>query len=266
MSIDLSYQETWMHKANPSLKLVLFLILMVTLLFIHRLDYLIYFTVFPLALLFLFTGHPIKRVLLFSIPFVLLFISTSTSMIFFGKGDTTWFHWGLVHITEESFYRGIHLGFRALNYAIIGLVFALTTRPVNLFYSLMQQMKLAPRYAYSFMAAVRLLPIAFEEFQTLRYAYKVRGVQHEKGLKGMYEKLKFYAIPLLAQSIRRAQRIALAMEAKQFTNGRRTHYYRIGFSRHDLTLVLCVMMSILSAYLFSQYLPYTGVEDVRYYD
>lgn len=105
---------------------------------------------------------------------------------FFGKGETTWWEWGLIHITEESFYRGLHLGFRALIFALLGLMFSLTTRPVFLFYSLMQQLKLKPKYAYSFMAGIRLIPIMIEEFQTIRQAMIVRGVEQRKGLANFF--------------------------------------------------------------------------------
>ncbi len=185
---------------------------------------------------------------------------------FFGKGETTWVQWGLLHITEESFFRGLHLGFRALNFAALGLLFALTTRPVYLFYSLMQQVKLPAKYAYSFMAAFRLLPIMFEEFQTLRHALKVRGVQEKKGIKGIYEKIKFFSIPLLAQSIRRAQRIAIAMEAKRFSQMKgRTYYYNLGFSGYDVLFILYLVSMIAAAYIGSQYFPYFNIPDVRHY-
>lgn len=266
MQIDLKAQETWLHRVNPSVKLLASLGLFILVLLIHHIDFMINLSIVSLILLAFFSGHPWKRVLLFSIPFLFIFISTSTSMIFFGKGETTWFRLGLVHITEESFYRGIHLGFRALSFASVGLIFALTTRPVLLFYSLMQQLKLPPKFAYSFMAAIRLFPIMFEEFQTLRFALKVRGVAEEKGFKGFYQKLKFFSIPMLAQSIRRAQRIAVAMEAKRFGKSKeRTFFYHVGFSKNDLYLIAYLVLTISIAYWVSHQWPYFNILDVRHY-
>jgi energy-coupling factor transport system permease protein len=266
VQLDFSFKETWIHQINPSLKLLLFVALFFHIIFIHDIDFIINYTFIALFLLVFFSGHPWKRVLLLAIPFLLVFISTSTSMIFFGQGQTTWLKWGLLHITEESFYRGVHLGFRALNFAALGLLFALTTRPVFLFYSLMQQLKLPPKFAYSFMAAFRLIPIMFEEFQVLRYALKVRGVKEKRGIKGIYEKIKFFSIPLLAQSIRRAQRIAVAMEAKRFSMiKKRTYYYELGFSRYDVLFILYLGLTITAAYYISQQLPYFDIRDVRNY-
>ncbi len=141
----------------------------------------------------------------------------------------------------------------------------MTTRPVHLFYSLMQQLKVPPKYAYSFMAALRLIPILFEEFQTLRLALKVRGVRYDRGVRGFYQRVKRYAIPLLAQSIRRAQRIAVAMEAKRFSLvKRRTYYYVIGFSRNDALYAVYLAVSLLLAYIAGRQFPYFDVTDVRF--
>ena len=265
MAMDFSYKETWLHKINPSLKLLIMVFLFIHLLMIHNTNILINYMVGMLVLYLFFTGHPWKRLLVISIPFLLIFLTSSTSMIFFGKGEITWAKWGLVHITEESFFRGLHLGFRGISFAILGIVFALTTRPVYLFYSLMQQFKLKPKYAYSFMAAIRLIPLMIEEMQTLHYALRVRGVQGEKGVIGFYKKIKAYSIPLLSQSIRRAYRIAVAMEAKRFTNhGNRTYFYRLGFSKFDVIFLCYLLVIIPLSYVTATHFPYFSITDVRF--
>ncbi|ARI78717.1 energy-coupling factor transporter transmembrane component T family protein [Halobacillus mangrovi] len=263
--MDIYYKETWLHKINPSVKLLIIILLFLHLLMVHNPNFLLNYLVGILILYLFFTGQPWKRLFYISIPFLLIFLTSSTSMIFFGKGEITWIKWGLVHITEESFFRGLHLGFRGIIFAILGVVFALTTRPVYLFYSLMQQVKMKPKYAYSFMAAIRLIPLMIEEMQTLHYALEVRGVQNKKGIRGFYHKLKSYSIPLLSQSIRRAYRIAVAMEAKRFSNhNKRTFFYKIGFSKFDVIFLLYLAVIISIAYFTSVHFPYFSIIDVRY--
>jgi energy-coupling factor transport system permease protein len=265
MTMDFDFKETWLHKINPTLKLFTMIVLFIFILFVHQLNWLINLTLGAFILFWLFSGHPKKRLSLLMIPFVIIFISTASSMILFGKGETTWLKWGLIHVTEESFYRGLHLGFRAMIFAVLGLTFALTTRPVNLFYSLMQQVKLNPKYAYSFMAGLRLIPIMIEEFLTIRNAMKVRGVEQQWGLQALYFKIKSYSIPLLSQSIRRAHRIAVAMEAKRFTGMReRTYYYKLGFSFSDGVFIMYLGALILGSYYLSTVWPFFPVGDVRY--
>lgn len=265
MQLDFSYKETWLHKVNPSFKFIFTVLLFISVLFIHNINVVINFMIGTLLLYMVWTGHPWKRLLIISIPFLFIFLTSSTSMIFFGKGEITWFKLGLVHITEESFFRGLHLGFRGIIFATLGIVFSLTTRPVYLFYSFMQQLKLKPKYAYSFMAAVRLIPIMIEEFQTLRYALKVRGVHDQKGVVSFFKKMKSYAIPMLSQSIRRAHRIAIAMEAKRFSNTtQRTFFYHLSYSKFDLFFLGYFILIIPIAYYTAMNFPYFPIEDVRY--
>ncbi|GAC90271.1 cobalt ABC transporter permease CbiQ [Anoxybacillus flavithermus NBRC 109594] len=264
MRWSIDHRETWLHQTNPTAKLLFFLPMFVVIVFVHNPNVLINWTIGFTALFMLFSGYRMKHMLLFFVPFLFIFISTSSSMILFGKGETTWFRWGLIHITEESFYRGVHLGFRTLLFAIFGLMFALTTKPVLLFYSLMQQAKVKPKYAYSFLAAIRLLPIMLEEFQTVHQALKVRRAAKAKGFRGKLELVKRYAIPLLSQSIRRAQRIAVAMEAKGFTNERtRTFYYEVTMGKYDIYLLIVICVIVAAGYYVADVFPYVAIKDVR---
>jgi energy-coupling factor transport system permease protein len=264
MQLTFPYRETWLHRVNPGVKLAFFVLLFVVVILIHNINILINLTIGLMLLLAIYTGHPWRRLLLYASPFLLVFVSTSTGMMMFGQGTTTWVKYGLIHITEESYFRGLHLGFRALNMAATGLLFGLTTRPVHLFYSLMQQWRLRPKYAYSFLAAMRLLPLMLEEFQILRHALQVRGTRKSYGIKGFYMAIQRYAIPLLAQSIRRAQRIAIAMEAKRFSSSaRRTYYYNMTFSYRDALFIGYLIIVIGLSYWLGLTWPYFEMMDVR---
>lgn len=250
--MELSSKETWLHRINPSIKLIVLVSLCILVLFIDNLQLLIYISFVIFILFFGFTGHSFKRVILLTLPFFLIFLSTSSSMILFGKGEMVLYKWGLVTISEESIYKGLIVGCRGIIFAGLGLTFALTTRPVFLFYSLMQQLKMPPKYAYSFMAGLRLIPIMIEEFQTIQNAMRVRGFERKKGIQSIFFKIKAYSIPLLSQSIRRAHRIAVAMEAKRFTNQKkRTFYYELTLSKFDIIFVLCFVLMLSLGYYSS---------------
>lgn len=251
MNIVFEAKETWLHKVNPTMKLVILLMMCIIVMFIDNLNTLFFITGFIFILYLFFTGHPIKRILLFTLPFMFIFICSSTSLIFFGKGEHVLFQWGIIKISEESIYKGMTVGCRGLIFAELGLVFALTTRPVSLFYSLMQQAKVPPKYAYGFMAGLRMLPIMMEEFQTIRNAMTIRGVEQEKGLSAISFKLKAYSVPLLSQSIRRAHRIAIAMEAKRFSSAQtRTFYYIQKFSIFDFIFVFYFIVMFMLIFIY----------------
>jgi energy-coupling factor transport system permease protein len=266
MPFEFEVKETWLHRTNPSLKLILMSALMLVTLLIHNPNIQLFLTLASFLLFAAWSGWPARFTVLLTLPFLLVFVSSSMSMILFGKGSTVWFEWGWIRVSQESFYRGLHTGLRSLAFAFFGLAFSLTTRPVLLFYSLMQQLKLKPKYAYSFMAAIRLIPILLEELQTIRMAMTVRGLETKRGALHLFRRMKAYAVPLLSQSIRRAHRIAVAMEAKQFGDGERTSYYRTGFSVNDAWLAAVCLLLFLLSYAAGNAVPVWPVTDVRALD
>ncbi len=103
-----------------------------------------------------------------------------------------------------------------------------------------------------------------EEFQTVHQALKVRRAAKAKGFRGKLELMKRYAIPLLSQSIRRAQRIAVAMEAKGFTNERaRTFYYELTLGKYDVYLFVVICVIVAVGYYAAHAFPYVAIKDVR---
>ncbi|WNR44902.1 energy-coupling factor transporter transmembrane component T family protein [Paenibacillus roseipurpureus] len=265
MQLTFPYRETWVHRVNPGVKLILAIALFIVVVFTHHLMTMLILTVGALLPLALLSGHPYKRLLLYASPFLLIFVSSSLGMMMFGKGETEWFHFGIVRITEESFYRGIHLGLRGTQVAAVGLLFSLTTRPVALFYAMMQQWNVAPKYAYSFLAALRMLPVMLEELQTLRYAIQIRGNNTRRNpLTSWYSTMRMIAIPLLAQSIRRAHRTAVAMEAKRFSMSRkRTYYYVSSYSRLDIYYIAYWLLLLAGTHGLAAIWPFLGGVDVR---
>ncbi|TCP31585.1 energy-coupling factor transport system permease protein [Scopulibacillus darangshiensis] len=256
-------RSTWFYNVNPALKFGVIAALFIVGLFIHNLNTMIWLTGCFFVSYLLFTG--LAKMISFWLLFTafILAILSSTTMIFFGKGDHVLFQWHFLIISEESLARGLHIGLRTFLYTVIGMLFATTTRPVQFFYSLMQQIKCPPKYAYGFLAAFRMLPIMYEEFYTIRAAMKVRGMDRKKGIKARYTKIKRYAIALLSQSIRRAQRTAVAMEAKRFseTSGR-TYYYIMTYSRYDLVFIITIAGLVAAAFWLSVAFPFTPYTNV----
>lgn len=248
--------QTWLHRVNPAIKLVVFIILLLVALLNRQLDFALYQLVLYTLLLFLCSGHSKKKLLLLTLPFLFLFVSTASTMILFGKGDHVWWSWGLIRISEESFYRGLVIGVKTLCFGMLGLTFAFTTKPILLFYALMQQFRLPPQYAYSFIASLRLLPAIWDDYRTRSHALQIRGVRYSGGLRGIFERLHMYALPLLAQSIRRAQRVAVAMEAKRFQMSKsRTYYYVTRYHRIDLVFVLLMFALVMAIFLLTLRFP-----------
>jgi energy-coupling factor transport system permease protein len=92
----------------------------------------------------------------------------------------------------------------------------LATDPTDLADSLQQQLRLSPRLAVGALAAVRLMPTIAQEWQTLRLARRARGVSAGRSPLAMVEILIGQLFSLLVSAIRRATRLATAMEARGF--------------------------------------------------
>ena len=102
MQLTFPHRRTWLHRVNPVVKLVLFSLWFFAVIFIHDFSVMANVAAGSMLLL-LWSGHPWRRLLLYASPFLLVFVSSTTGMMFFGTGETPWFSWGIVNITEESF-------------------------------------------------------------------------------------------------------------------------------------------------------------------
>jgi len=153
------HRITWLHQANPAWKSVLMFLVMLALFFSRDLAFIAAMACGYGGLLWLFSGYAYRKLLLFCLPFALTFLSSALTLALFGKGEHVLWQWGIVKISEESVRSGLIVGTKSLAIGMISLVLLLTTRPVLLFYALMQQFRFPAKYAYSFLAAVRLVPI-----------------------------------------------------------------------------------------------------------
>jgi energy-coupling factor transport system permease protein len=117
---------------------------------------------------------------------------------------------------SANFASGLGLGLRLLGIAFCGVLALATTDPTDLADSLQQQARLSPRLAIAVLAAVRLLPILATEWQILGMARRARGVS--AGWSPLAAaRLGFgMLLALLVGAVRRATRLATAMEARGF--------------------------------------------------
>ena len=152
---------------------------------------------------------------------------------------------------------------RTTTVSFFGILIAFTSQIVLVFYSLMQHLKVKPKVAYAFMAAIRMVPLMFMSFLQLRKSLKIRyqliSAQNYRGIK----RVKHLIIPLLSQNIRKAHQLSVAMEKKGFKDGPRTYYYHAPFSYKDILLIIVMGLILISAYYLSLYFPITGIDDVR---
>jgi energy-coupling factor transport system permease protein len=93
------------------------------------------------------------------------------------------------------------------------------------------------------MAGYRMLPLLSGEYALIRAAHRVRGVREGSGFAGRMARFRRYAVPLLAGAVRRAGRVALAMDARAFgASGRRTYRRRMTVEARDWVFVAATVV------------------------
>lgn len=150
---------------------------------------------------------------------------------------------GPLKVTEPALVTAASLSLRLLAFATLSMVFVRTTEPSDLILSLIHQAHLNYRFAYGIMAGYRMLPLLSGEYALIRAAHRVRGVREGSGLAGRMARSRRYAVPLLAGAVRRAGRVALAMDARAFgASARRTYRRRMTVDARDWVFVAATVM------------------------
>lgn len=254
---------SFVDDVNIITKLAIAVILFFFVIFVHQFDYMLYITLLMLIFLLLFNGLKFKVIFVFILFTVTFSLISALFMIFYGDGTHTIFKLGFIQITTESLYRGLHLAMRTTTVSLFGILIAFTSQIVMIFYSLMQHLKVKPKVAYAFMAAIRMVPLMFTSLFELRKSLKMRYQMIDSRNYRGFQRLKHLVIPLLSQNIRKAHQLSVAMEKKGFKDGPRTYYYYAPFSYKDLLLIVVVSSILIVAYFLAQYIPITGINDVR---
>lgn len=76
-----------------------------------------------------------------------------------------------------------------------------------------------------------------------------------RGIKGRINQFRRYAIPLLANGIRKAERVSIAMESKGFTGDTdRTHYHNMTVDKRDWLFFALMIGVLIAVFVLSYYL------------
>lgn len=123
---------------------------------------------------------------------------------------------GPVRIGAETLVNGAGLALRLLAIALAGILATATSDPTETADALTQQAHVSPRFAIGVLAALRLLPMLARDGQVIAMARRARGIDAGRSPLAALRLLGSRLMGLLVAAIRRASRLALAMEARGF--------------------------------------------------
>jgi energy-coupling factor transport system permease protein len=123
---------------------------------------------------------------------------------------------GPLQIGAGTLTSGAGLALRLLAIVLAGVLATATSEPIDVADALIQQLRVSPRFAIGVLAALRLLPLLAQEWQTLGMARRARGVEAGRSPAAAVRLFGGKLLSLLVGVIRRGARLASAMEARGF--------------------------------------------------
>ncbi|GGE20747.1 energy-coupling factor transporter transmembrane protein EcfT [Marinithermofilum abyssi] len=175
-------------------------------------------------------------------PILWLIALTALLHLGFTKGGDLLLQWGPVTVYEEGVRQAGWMSLRFLLLVVMGTLLTLTTSPIDLTDGLERLLKpleklRVPAHELALMMsiALRFLPALWEETEKIIKAQQARGADFETG--NLFQRAKSYIpviIPLFVSAFRRAEELALAMEARCYRGGKgRTRIRQLQFAPRD---------------------------------
>lgn len=233
--------ETFVHKLDPRTKILLSILFIISLFVVDK--FIGYILIIGILALTVYIAKLQPRYLYKGLkPVFFLIIFTAVLNIFMIKGtaDTMIFELGFVKVYEEGLRTAAFMALRLI-FLIMGTsVLTLTTSPIELtdgIESLLRPIgkEIAHELAMMMTIALRFIPTLMDETDKIMMAQKARGADFETG--GIIQKAKSLIpllVPLFISSFRRADELAMAMEARAYRGGNgRTRMKQLKFTNRD---------------------------------
>jgi energy-coupling factor transport system permease protein len=241
--------ESIIHRLDARVKLVITFFYILSLFFVNTfVGYL--FVIFVLGLAVKASKVPLKFMLkgIKSIMIIILF--TAGINIFMTQGDTVLFQKGIITITQEGVFLAIKMCIRLILLIIGSSILTLTTTPIQLTdgieYLLRPWKKIgvpAHEIAMMMTIALRFIPTLLDETDKIMKAQQARGADFDTG--NVIQKAKSLIpilVPLFISAFRRADDLAMAMEARCYHGDEnRTRMNEMKYQKADYVAQVCLI-------------------------
>ena len=243
--------DSVLHRLDPRVKFVSTLVYIVSLfVFSSWLGYVV--AGLCLAATIVLSKVPFKFMVKGLKPVMILLCLTMFFNLIFTPGEEI-FHFWIITITMEGVKMAIRMGIRLVFLIIGASLMTLTTTPNQLTDGLERLMRPLNKIhvpvhdiAMMMSIALRFIPILLEETDKIMKAQTARGADFESG--NLIQKVKNMVpllVPLFISAFRRANDLAMAMEARCYHGGEgRTQMKPLKYVRRDF-----VAYGIVFAYL-----------------
>ncbi|RXI39814.1 energy-coupling factor transporter transmembrane protein EcfT [Clostridium tetani] len=245
--------DSFIHKLDPRIKIIISLIYIINLFVINNFKGYALIIAFT-AMAILISKVPFKFIYRGLKPIFIMIIITALLNIFMTSGGEIIFQWKFITIYEKGLQLAIFMVIRLVLLIVGTSLLTLTTSPIELtdgIEKLLNPLKKvgvpAHELAMMMTIALRFIPTLMDETDKIMKAQMARGADFETGhivkrAKGLIPIL----VPLFISSFRRAEELAMAMEARCYKGGEgRTRMKQLKLEGRDF--IACLIMSILVA-------------------
>lgn len=250
-------RETVVHRLHPVAK-VLGMLCFFTAAFVSEQPLLLLPLAAGVAALILAVGAwPIVRRL--RILFVLVFVMTFVIWTLFFRGGEPWFVWGPVRISSTGLHFALGMAMKLTTFLGVGVLFLSTTKIEEFAYAL-TRVGMPYKLGFTMTLAFRLVPVFVDAATTVVQAQRCRGFNFDEG--NVLQRLRRYVpviVPVFMGALRRADGMAMALEARGFQSNRsRTAFGHFPFRAAD-ALALAAACAVAVLYMTLWRLGYASV-------
>lgn len=256
--------DSVLHRLDPRVKIVCTLLFLVSL-FVQK-------NVLGYAIATLFLGGvialskiPLKMIVKGIRPIVMLLLITCVFNLFLTTGGAVLVHFWVITIYEEGLRTAVFMAVR-LTYLIAGSsLMTFTTTPNELTDAIekllrpLNKIKVPVHEVAMMMSiALRFIPILMEETDKIMKAQLARGADLESG--NIFQKAKAMIpilVPLFVSAFRRANDLAMAMEARCYHGGEgRTKMKILRYQKRDYTAYAITVAYLVLTILIGRFVTF----------
>lgn len=242
-----------LHRLDPRVKFIGTIAFLISLFIANSLWGYLLATAF-LAGVIVLSKVPVKFMMKGLKPLFFIFILTMAFNLFLVPGKVVVQIW-ILKITEEGIRQAVKIGIRLIYLVMGSSVMTLTTTPNQLTDGLEKLMRplnkiKVPVHEIAMMMsiALRFIPILMEETDKIMKAQIARGADFESGnLIKKAKNLIPLLVPLFISAFRRADDLAMAMEARCYHGGdHRTSMKPLKYQNRDFMAYLILLVYLIA--------------------
>lgn len=251
--------ETIIHRLDPRVKLLATFAFIIALFFINSFYPYILVVAYILIAIKL-SKVPLKYVLKGLKPLFLIISITFLINLFMTKGEIL-FEIGPLDVTKEGLMQATFMALRLIFLVMGTSLLTLTTSPISLTDGIERLLKPlskvgvpAHELAMMMTIALRFIPTLLEETDKIMKAQMARGADFESGnIMNRAKSLVPLLVPLFVSAFRRADELAMAMEARCYRGGEnRTRMKELKLVKSDFIAlsITTVFIAIIITYRY----------------